>query len=54
MTSYFINYILLNFHLKKQKKFPHLRREPWASGKGRGLMIKRSWVRTPAQYTGWM
>jgi hypothetical protein len=30
------------------------RREPWSSGKGRGLMIKRSWVRTPAPYTGWM
>ncbi len=31
-----------------------LRQEPCSSGKGRGLMIKRSWVRTPAQYTGWM
>ncbi len=31
-----------------------LRREPWSSGYGRWLMIKRSWVGTPAQYTGWM
>jgi hypothetical protein len=28
--------------------------EPWSSGKGRWLVIKRSWVQTQAPFTGWM
>ena len=27
--------------------------EPWSSGNGTWLMIKRSWVRIPAPYTRW-
>ena len=28
-------------------------REPWSSGNGRWLMVKRSWVQILAPYTGW-
>ena len=27
--------------------------EPWSSGYGRRLIIRRSWVRIPAPNTGW-
>jgi hypothetical protein len=33
-----------------KKKFTG--KKPWSSGLGRWLMSKRSWVQTPAPYTG--
>jgi hypothetical protein len=33
-----------------EKKFTG--KKPWSSGLGRWLMSKRSWIQTPAPYTG--
>ena len=34
-------------------KYFKVGREPWSSGYGKRLTFQRSWVRIPAQYTGW-
>jgi hypothetical protein len=43
-----------NYCKKKPIKKSKKGEKPWSSGEGRWLMTNRSWVQTPAPYTGWM